>query len=80
MKKKFVALLISAAMVSGSLALPVYAAEEETAIEFADDEEDIVDVEEEAEEQEDTDMLEIPARLLAEILTGEAPIQPYQRM
>lgn len=60
MKKKFVALLISAAMVSGSLALPVYAAEEETAIEFADDEEDIVDVEEEAEEQEDTDMLEIP--------------------
>ena len=60
MKKKFVALLISAAMVSGSLALPVYAAEEETAIEFADDEEDIVDVEEEAEEQEDTDVLEIP--------------------
>ena len=51
MKKKFVALLISAAMVSGSLALPVYAAEEETAIEFADDEEDIVDIEEEAEEQ-----------------------------
>ena len=60
MKKKFVALLISAAMVSGSLALPVYAAEEETAIEFADGEEDIVDVEEEAEEQEDTDVLEIP--------------------
>lgn len=59
MKKKFVALLISAAMVSGSLALPVYAAEEETAIEFADGEEDIVDVEEEAEEQEDTDVLEI---------------------
>ena len=55
MKKKFVALLISAAMVSGSLALPVYAAEEETAIEFADDEEDIVDGEEEAEEEEDTD-------------------------
>ena len=27
MKKKFVALLISATMVSGSLALPVYAAE-----------------------------------------------------
>ena len=52
MKKKFVALLISAAMISGSLALPVYAAEEETAIEFADDEEDIVDVEKEAEEQE----------------------------
>ena len=60
MKKKFVALLISAAMISGSLALPVYAAEEETAIEFADDEEDIVDVEKEAEEQEDTDVLEIP--------------------
>ena len=60
MKKKFVALLISAAMVSGSLALPVYAAEEETAIEFADAEEDIVDIEEEAEEQEDTDVLEIP--------------------
>ena len=60
MKKKFVALLISATMVSGSLALPVYAAEEETAIEFADDEEDIVDIEEEAEEQEDTDVLEIP--------------------
>lgn len=60
MKKKFVALLISATMVSGSLALPVYAAEEETAIEFADDEEDIVDVEEEAEEREDTDVLEIP--------------------
>ena len=57
MKKKFVALLMSAAMVSGSLALPVYAAEEETVIEFADDEEDTVDVEEEpeeSEEQEDT--------------------------
>ena len=40
MKKKFVALLMSAAMVSGSLVLPVYAAEEETVIEFADDEED----------------------------------------
>ena len=60
MKKKFVALLISAAIISGSLALPVYAAEEETAIEFADDEEDIVDVEKEAEEQEDIDVLEIP--------------------
>ena len=63
MKKKFVALLISAAMVSGSLALPVYAAEEETAIEFADDEEDTVDVEEEpeeSEEQEDTGVSEIP--------------------
>lgn len=57
MKKKFVALLMSAVMVSGSLALPVYAAEEETVIEFADDEEDTVDVEEEpeeSEEQEDT--------------------------
>ena len=52
MKKKFVALLMSAAMVSGSLALPVYAAEEETVIEFADDEEDTVDVEEEPEESE----------------------------
>ena len=63
MKKKFVALLMSAAMVSGSLALPVYAAEEETAIEFADDEEDTVDVEEEpeeSEEQEDTGVSEIP--------------------
>lgn len=63
MKKKFVALLMSAAMVSGSLALPVYAAEEETVIEFADDEEDTVDVEEEpeeSEEQEDTGVSEIP--------------------
>ena len=63
MKKKFVALLMSAVMVSGSLALPVYAAEEETAIEFADDEEDTVDVEEEpeeSEEQEDTGVSEIP--------------------
>lgn len=63
MKKKFVALLMSAAMVSGSLALPVYAAEEETVIEFADDEEDSVDVEEEpeeSEEQEDTGVSEIP--------------------
>lgn len=58
MKKKFVALLMSAAMVSGSLALPVYAAEEETAIEFADDEEDNVEVEEEPEE--DPDVSEIP--------------------
>ena len=63
MKKKFVALLMSAAMVSGSLVLPVYAAEEETVIEFADDEEDTVDVEEEpeeSEEQEDTGVSEIP--------------------
>ena len=63
MKKKFVALLMSAAMVSGSLALPVYSAEEETVIEFADDEEDTVDVEEEpeeSEEQEDTGVSEIP--------------------
>lgn len=63
MKKKFVALLMSAAMVSGSLALPVYAAEKETVIEFADDEEDTVDVEEEpeeSEEQEDTGVSEIP--------------------
>lgn len=63
MKKKFVALLMSAAMVSGSLALPVYAAEEETVIEFTDDEEDTVDVEEEpeeSEEQEDTGVSEIP--------------------
>ena len=58
MKKKFVALLMSAVMVSGSLALPVYAAEEETAIEFADDEEDNVEVEEEPEE--DPDVSEIP--------------------
>lgn len=58
MKKKFVALLMSAAMVSGSLSLPVYAAEEETAIEFADDEEDNVEVEEEPEE--DPDVSEIP--------------------
>lgn len=58
MKKKFVALLMSAAMVSGSLALPTYAAEEETAIEFADDEEDNVEVEEEPEE--DPDVSEIP--------------------
>lgn len=63
MKKKFVALLMSAAMVSGSLVLPVYAVEEETVIEFADDEEDTVDVEEEpeeSEEQEDTGVSEIP--------------------
>ena len=63
MKKKFVALLMSAAMVSGSLVLPVYAAEEETVIEFADDEEDNVEVEEEpeeSEEQEDTGVSEIP--------------------
>lgn len=58
MKKKFVALLMSAVMVSGSLSLPVYAAEEETAIEFADDEEDNVEVEEEPEE--DPDVSEIP--------------------
>ena len=58
MKKKIVPLLMSAVMVSGSLALPVYAAEEETAIEFADDEEDNVEVEEEPEE--DPDVSEIP--------------------
>ena len=105
MKKKFVALLMSAAMVSGSLVLPVYAAEEETVIEFADDEEDTVDVEEEPEESEEQGYRKyqripgriflisrlqkifhqkvkqsVPARLLVEILTGEAPMQPCQRM
>ena len=45
MKKKLVALLMSVTMVSGSMALPVYAESEEAVVEFSADEEETADLE-----------------------------------
>lgn len=59
MKKKLVALLMSVTMVSGSMALPVYAENEDVAVEFsADEEEETVDLE--------TENVETPEELGAE--------------
>lgn len=55
MKKKFVALLMSVAMVSGSLALPVYAEDESISVEVTDEEEPELEVEESEEQQEEDD-------------------------
>ena len=54
MKKKLVALLMSVTMVSGSMALPVYAESEEAVVEFSADEEETADLEmEDLESQEE---------------------------
>ena len=50
MKKKLVALLISATMISASMAVPVYAEDESISVEITDEEEPEV---EESEEQQE---------------------------
>ena len=57
MKKKFIAFLMSVTMISGSLALPVYAENEEVSVEFSNDEEMCGDLKtEELEDQGKTDI------------------------
>lgn len=55
MKKKLVALLISATMISASMAVPVYAEDESISIEVTDEEEPELEVEESEEQQEEDD-------------------------
>ena len=55
MKKKLVALLISATMISASMAVPVYAEDESISVEVTDEEEPELEVEESEEQQEEDD-------------------------
>lgn len=55
MKKKLVALLISATMISASMAVPVYAEDESISVEVTDEEELELEVEESEEQQEEDD-------------------------
>lgn len=55
MKKKLVALLISATMISASMAVSVYAEDESISIEVTDEEEPELEVEESEEQQEEDD-------------------------
>lgn len=54
MKKKLVALLISATMISASMAVPVYAEDESISVEITDEEEPEVEESEEQQEEDDT--------------------------
>lgn len=54
MKKKLVALLISATMISTSMAVPVYAEDESISVEVTDEEEPEVEESEEQQEEDDT--------------------------
>lgn len=56
MKKKLIAWMMSAMMALGSMTLPVYAENEEVAVEFADE------TDEETEESE-TEVLDVPEEL-----------------
>ena len=60
MKKKLVALLMSVTMVSGSMALPVYAESEEAVVEFSADEEETADLEMEDLESQEEFSAEVP--------------------
>ena len=60
MKKKLVALLMSVTMVSGSMALPVYAENEEAVVEFSADEEETADLETEDLESQEEFSTEVP--------------------
>ena len=60
MKKKLVALLMSVTMVSGSMALPVYAEREEAVVEFSADEEETADLEMEDLESQEEFSAEVP--------------------
>ena len=60
MKKKLIAWMMSATMALGSMTLPVYAENEEVAVEFSDE------TDEETEEPE-TEMLDIPEELFTPI-------------
>ena len=60
MKKKLVALLMSVTMVSGSMALPVYAESEEVVVEFSADEEETADLEMEDLESQEEFSAEVP--------------------
>ena len=60
MKKKLVALLMSVTMVSGSMALPVYAENEEVVVEFSADEEETADLETEDLESQEEFSTEVP--------------------
>ena len=60
MKKKLVALLMSVTMVSGSMALPVYAESEEAVVEFSADEEETADLEMENLESQEEFSAEVP--------------------
>lgn len=60
MKKKLVALLMSATMVSGSMALPVYAENEEAVVEFSADEEETADLETEDLKSQEEFSTEVP--------------------
>ena len=55
MKKKLVALLIIATMISASMAVPVYAEDESISVEVTDEEEPELEVEESEEQQEEDD-------------------------
>ena len=60
MKKKLVALLMSVTMVSGSMALPVYAENEEAVVEFSADEEETADLETEDLKSQEEFSTEVP--------------------
>ena len=60
MKKKLVALLMNVTMVSGSMALPVYAENEEAVVEFSADEEETADLETEDLESQEEFSTEVP--------------------
>ena len=60
MKKKLIAWMMSATMALGSMTLPVYAENEEVAVEFSDE------TDEETEEPE-TEMLDIPEEMFTPI-------------
>ena len=60
MKKKLVALLMSVTMVSGSMALPVYAESEEAVVEFSADEEETADLDMEDLESQEEFSAEVP--------------------
>ena len=64
MKKKLVALLMSVTMVSGSMALPVYAESEEAVVEFSADEEETADLETEDLESQEEFSTEVPQEFL----------------
>lgn len=64
MKKKLVALLMSVTMVSGSMALPVYAENEEAVVEFSADEEETADLETEDLESQEEFSTEVPQEFL----------------